>query len=136
MQTTAGGATTPIISLYATATVSPRVVEIGVTNTTTTAVALLVARITTGNNKGTNLTEAEYNQDWQPPLGTAFGTHSGVETVADLGYRAQLGAASGSGMIWTFGDGGLVIPPGTTNAIGVVTVGTGQVCQAYIVWDE
>jgi hypothetical protein len=44
--------------------------------------------------------------------------------------------------IWTFGDDGLAVTAAdaveaVTNGIGVlVENGTGQVCQAYIVWDE
>jgi len=53
-----------------------------------------------------------------------------------------LGAAVGSGVIWTFGDDGLAITAAdavesTANGIGpVVATGTGQICQCYMVWDE
>ena len=60
----------------------------------------------------------------------------------DLGYRAVLGAAVGSGVIWTFGDDGILIGEpdaveAVTNGIGVILeTGTGQICQVYMSWDE
>lgn len=48
-----------------------------------------------------------------------------------------LPAAIGGAMIWTFGDTGLIIPAGTANGIGVICpVGTGQILDYYIDWDE
>jgi len=135
--TTAGGNTTPIISLYGIANRHGVVREIGVTNTTAVAVALYVVRLTTRTNPGANLLELPHSGAVITASCLATGTHSGVETVLDAGYRAVLGAAIGSGVIWTFGDEGLSTLIGTTAGIGVcVENGTGQACQAYIVWDE
>jgi len=54
-----------------------------------------------------------------------------------MGYRASLGAAVGAGVIWTFGDQGIRIEPGTANGFGIVVEnGSGQACQIYFVWDE
>jgi hypothetical protein len=51
-----------------------------------------------------------------------------------------LGAAIGSGVIWTFGGGvtgGLVIPNTTGDGIGlIVATGTGQICDVSFTWDE
>lgn len=137
-RTDAGSTTLPLISLYAGATGSPKIREIGVFNTTATAVELYLVRLTTAGTQGANLVESKQNADDPAATATAVGTHTVAPTLGDdLGYRAVLGAAIGSGMVWTFGDQGLVIPPGTTNGIGVlVENGNGQVLQAYIVWDE
>jgi hypothetical protein len=83
-------------------------------------------------------TEAKYDPDSNTAQCTAFTTHSGNPTLGDdLGYRASLADAIGAGVIWTFGDTGIRVPVGTANGVGVIVEnGTGQACQAYIVWDE
>lgn len=115
------------------------VVEFGVFNTTTTAVAIKLVRLTTAGTPGSALTEAkhDYNESPAPNL-AAFDVYTSTgPTLIDLGYRAPLGAAIGSGIVWTFGDKGLHIPAGTANGIGVVlATGTGQIVDWYAVWDE
>ena len=142
--TGAGSTTLPIISLYSAAASTGAIREIGLFNTTTTAVALKLMRITQTGTQGTELTQTAHNPKSPPALCQAFTTHSstGPTLGEDLGYSAVLGAAIGSAVIWTFGESGLLIglPDAVelvTNAIGVVVEnGTGQACQAYIVWDE
>lgn len=137
--TTAGSTTLPIISLYAAAGSGAKIREIGVFNTTSTAVALKLTRMTTAGTQGAGLTEAKQWPNGPAAAATAFNTHSssGPTLGDDLGYRTVLGAAVGAGMVWTFGDTGLEITAGTANGIGIIPEnGTGQACQAYIVWDE
>lgn len=137
LRTSAGSTTLPIISLYSPAGSGGAIREIGVWNTTATAVSLSIRRLTTAGTAPAE-TEIEYDVDGPPPLMTLVGTHSVGPTISAGGLRAfMLGAAIGSGVILTFGDRGLVIPPGTTEGIGVVVAtGTGQVCDAYIDWEE
>lgn len=142
-RTGAGSTTLPIISIYSGAAATGTVREIGVFNTTATAVELFLTRLTTTGTQGANLTEARHNPKKQTASCTVVGTHTVAPTLGDdLGYRVALGAAIGSGVIWTFGDDGLLVTEAdaveaNTNGIGVlVENGTGQVCQAYIVWDE
>jgi hypothetical protein len=125
-------------SLYAAAAAGARLRECGVYNTTTTAVAIKLVRLTTAGTQGAALTEAAHDQNFVAPQCTAFDTHTVAPTLGDdLGYRAPLGAAIGAGIIWTFGDSGLVIPEGTGNGIGIiVATGTGQILDWYMVWDE
>lgn len=133
----AGSATLPIGSLYAPTGSGGRVREIHVCNTTATAVAVAVCRLTTTGTQGSALTEASHDPAGPPPLMTGFQTHSGAPTLADLGYRAVLGAAVGSAYIWTFGADGLVIPAGTSQGIGIyIATGTGQILDFTFVWDE
>lgn len=138
VKTSAGSTTLPIISLYSAAAVAPKVREIGVFNTTSTAVDVKLTTMTTQGTPGSGLTEAKYDPDSNGAQCTAFTTHSVAPTLgSDLGYRASLGAAVGAGVIWTFGDSGIRISTGTANGIGVIVEnGTGQACQAYITWDE
>jgi hypothetical protein len=137
--TGAGSTTLPVFSLYSPAGSGGAIREIGVFNTTATAVVLRVARITTTGTQGSGLTEVEYDEDSPPPLMTAFDTHTSTGPTLGAGSfrQAALGAAVGSGVIWTFGGRGLVIPPATTNGIGViVAAGTGQILDFYIDWEE
>jgi hypothetical protein len=134
-----GSTTLPIISLYGSAACLPRIREIGVSNTTAVQVALKLVRLTTTGTQGAGLTEASLTpQDGVAAIAAAFATHSVAPTLGnDLGYRCQLGAAIGSGWVWTFGDLGLSIAVAANAGIGVIVEnGTGQACQAYIVWDE
>lgn len=140
VRTGAGSTTLPIISLYNVATASGILREIGVFNTTTTAVALMLARFSTTGTQGAALVESRHRRNSPPALCTAFTTHTVAPTIleTDLGYRTVLGAAIGAGVIWTFGSEGLEVGDlGTGNGLGIiVATGTGQVCDAYIVWDE
>jgi len=138
VRTTAGSTTLPIISLYAAAGVAPKIREIGIFNATNTQVELKLVRLTTQGTPGAGLTESKHDPDSVAASGTAFTTHTVAPTLGDdLAYRGTLGAAIGAAVIFTFGDSGLRVPIGTANGIGVIVeTGTGQVCQAYIVWDE
>lgn len=138
VKTSAGSTTLPLVSLYSAAAVGAKIREIGAFNTTSTAVDIKLVRLTTAGTQGTGLTEAKYDPDSAAASCTAVSTHSIGPTVGDdLGYRASLGAAVGSGVIWTFGDQGLRVPVGTANGVGIIIEnGTGQALQAYITWDE
>ena len=134
--TSAGSATLPILSLYSAAANGGKLLEVGVFNTTATAVALNLQRVTTAGTQGAAVTEATHDPA-VPPLMTVFTTHTGAPTLGDdLGYRGVLGAAVGAGIIWTMPKG-IIIPVGTANGIAlIVENGTGQVCQAWMVWEE
>ena len=141
--TTAGTSVRPMMSLYSPAASTGVLREVGCFNTTAIAVAIRLVRLSDTGTQGAGLVEAPYNVKKPPALCTAFTTHTADATVAfDLGYRAVLGAAVGSGVIWTFGDDGLMIGVADAveavgNGIGLILEnGTGQACQAYFVWDE
>lgn len=143
VRATAGTAARPMMSLYSPAASIGTLREVGCFNTTATALEVFLTRLTTTGTQGAGLTEARYNPKKPPALCTAFTTHTADATFGDdLGYRAVLGAAVGSGVIWTFGDDGIQIgePDAAelvTNGIGIVLeTGTGQICQIYFVWDE
>jgi hypothetical protein len=135
---TAGSTTLPSGSLYAVATASFKMRECGIYNTTATACAYALKILTTAGTQGATLTEAKQDDNSVASACQAFNSHTaGTPIGSDLGYRAQLGAAVGSAMVWTFGDVGLRVPLTTANGIGIaVENGTGQVLQCYFVWDE
>jgi hypothetical protein len=137
--TGAGSTTLPVGSIYGTANREGRLVEVGIFNTTATAVAIKLVRLTTAGTQGSGLVEARYGDVNSVAAGlTLFDTHSGAPTLGDdLGYRAPLGAAIGAGVIWTFGANGILVPAGTANGVGIiVATGTGQILDWYMVWDE
>lgn len=143
VRTTAGTSLRPMMSLYSPAASTGVLREVGCFNTTATALEIFLTRLTTTGTQGAGLTESLYNPKGPPALCTAFTTHTADATLGDdLGYRAVLGAAVGSGVIWTFGEGGIQIglPDAVelvTNGIGIILeTGTGQICQTYFVWDE
>jgi hypothetical protein len=136
--TTAGSTTLPIISLYGGTTVRPRLRELHLFNTTAVAVFLKLVRVTTTGTQGTALTEMPLITEDPAAIATAFNTHSVAPTITsgDL-WRGSLGAAIGSGVILTFPEQGVVIPPTANNGLAVVvSTGTGQAVDATIIWDE
>lgn len=134
----AGSTTLPIASLYAVATTSVRVYEVGVFNTTTTAVAIALRRATTAGTQGAGQSEVFVDDPAAVPLATAVDVHTVAPTLTTGNIRvATLGAAAGSGVIWTFSERGLWIAAGTGNGLCVVPLtGTGQVCDVYFEWSE
>jgi hypothetical protein len=138
VKTGAGSTTLPLISLYSAAAVGAKLREIGISNTTATAVDLKLVRLTTAGTQGAGLVEGKHDPDSANASCTAFTTHSGAPTLGDdMGYRVSLNGSIGAGVIWSFGDQGIRIPVGTANGIGVIVEnGTGQACQIDLVWDE
>lgn len=134
----AGSATLPIGSIYSAAAVNPRLREIGVFNTTSTALVVALCRLSTAGTRGSTLTPQTVDATAATPSVTAYNTHTVAPTLVDMGYRASLGAAVGAGVIWTFGgDVGVTCAVGTGNGLGIyVPTGTGQVCDFYFLWDE
>jgi hypothetical protein len=125
------------MSIYAPAGSSFRLVEVSVSNTTTTAFPVALARFTTATNVGAAQTEGEYDEDGPPPLATIFAAHTGAGGVGGNLRYYSIGAAVGAGVIWTFGNGGIVVPSGTGNGIGVICpTGAGQICDIDFTWDE
>ncbi len=136
--TLAASATIPLGSLYAVAANGGILRELGVFNTTAVAVAVALQRLTTTGTQGAGLDELQNSEDGPSPAMQAFQAHTvGPTITAGFFRRAVLGAAIGSGVIWTFGGAGLVIAPATTNGIGITTPdGTGQICDWYAEWEE
>lgn len=135
----AGSTTLPIASLYAASGIRPRLREVGIFNTTATAVAVALRRATSAGGTHTARDELYGDDDSATALATLFDTDTGTAPTLTTGNVrvASLGAAIGSGVIWTFGGNGLVIPSGTANGITIVPLtGTGQICDVYFDWEE
>ncbi len=122
-------------SLYATTGVKPRIVEIEVFNTTSTACAVGVARASATGTQGAGLTEVCEDDDTHTIVATGFNTHTADATVGGTIRQASLGAAVGSGVIWTFPN--LVLDNATTAGIVIICpTGTGQHLDFSITWEE
>lgn len=123
--------------MYSTAALKPRIVEVGVFNTTTTACAVALCRATATGTQGAGLTEVCETDDSVVITATAFNTHTADATVGGAVRQASLGAAIGAGVIWTFPDTGFVLDNATTSGLVITCpTGTGQHLDFYIVWYE
>ena len=133
--TVAGTTVRAVASLFSTAAVTGRVVEVGVFNTTATAVAVAFVRFTNATGVGAGLTESKHRPESAAATCTGFAGHTADGAISDTISQAVLGAAVGSGVIWTF-DGVWTLL-GTANGLGVVCpTGTGQILDYTIVWEE
>ncbi len=140
VKTGAGSTILPLISLFSSAANDIHLFEVGVFNTTTTAFDIRLARISSGpGTVGAALVKNCLDNPGMLPQGLGFTTHTaGTVTITDGGYHASIGAAIGAGIVWTFPTGFEVnAVAGTANGVCVVVDnGTGQVAQAYFVWEE
>lgn len=135
--TVAGTSARAIASLFAIASRTMKLREVGVFNTTSTALAVALVRFTNATGVGTGLTEVAYDEAGHAPNGTGFAGHTADGAVGSAIRQASLPAAVGGGVIWTFGDTGLIVAAGTANGIGIICpTGTGQILDYYFDWDE
>jgi len=135
--TIAGTTVRALASLFATTGVRPRIREIGVFNTTNTALAIAVVRFTNATGVGAGLTEVAESDTAQSAIATGFAGHTADGAVGSPIRQASLGAAIGAGVIWTWSDVGLVLPNTTADGVGIIIpTGTGQICDYSITWDE
>ena len=136
--TVVGTSLRAIASVYSTATKGFRLREVGVFNTTANAVAVSLVRFTNATNVGAGITEVQWDAEHDPvPVCTAFAGHTGDGAVGSALRQASLGAAIGSGVIWTFGEMGICVNIGTANGIGIICpTGTGQILDFYYDWEE
>ena len=136
--TVAGTTLRAVASVFSTATQGFRLRECGVFNTTTTAAAVSLVFFTNATGVGAGLTEVQWDRgiDAAPTM-TGFAAHTADGAVTSPVRQAVLGGVVGSGVIWTFGDYGLVVPIGTANGIGIICpTGAGQILDYYYDWEE
>lgn len=136
--TIVGTSALPNVSLYATAAVRPRIIEVQLWNTSALAVELALMRLTTTGTQGAGLSENSEDFPEHAAISTAFAGHTAGPTLGAEICRCRLGAADGSGVIWTWPDiNPLMIAAATTNGVGVlVPTGTGQTLAYTIKWLE
>jgi hypothetical protein len=136
---TAATSTLPAITLAAASGSGCRLREVGIFNTTATAFYASLRKFSTAGTRGSAVNSV--NQDPGAPAAACTGADANTSTAPTLvngTFRiAELPAAIGGGVIWTFGDSGLILPAGTGNMFGILCPsGTGQVFTYYFDWDE
>lgn len=137
--TIAGTATLPLVSIYATATVNPRLREVHIINTTSTGgFTVALCRLSTTGTRGTTITPVGFDASSVAASVTAYNGHTVAPTLSDMAFRRRMGAAIGDEVIWTFNnDIGINVTSGTGNGIGLyVPQGTGQILEFVLAWDE
>jgi hypothetical protein len=124
-------------NLYASADGGFRLREVGVFNTTTTGVAVGLGVATALGPVAGAGTEHCEDDPGHTVLAIMNTSHSADATIAATVRQASLGAAIGSGVIWTFGENGLYRAEGTGNGVVITCpTGTAQFLDFYFVWDE
>lgn len=109
--------------------------EVGVFNTTATGVAVALLLATTLGTQAEALTEVCVEDASYTPVGLAAASQTGNAAGTSI-RQASLGAAIGSGVIWTF-EKGLYRPAGTGNGIVLICpTGTAQHLDFYFAWEE
>ena len=139
LTTSAGSTTLPICALVGGTGGRIRITEIGVFNTTATAVNLVLCRLSTAGTPGTAATSRLTDQaDAATLVGTLRNTYTGTApTTTELGIGFPLPAAVGAGLIMTFPDDTLTIAATANSGIGLlVESGTGQACRVWFRWAE
>lgn len=135
--TVAGTAARAMMGLFAPASTNGKLRQASAFNSTSTALAVALARFTNATGVGAGQTEGEYDEDAPPPLCTIFAGHTADGGVGQSLETGSLGAAVGSGLFFTYGESGILIQPGTANGLGLLChSGSGQVCDVTYHWDE
>jgi|SRR5215216_3484671 len=130
-----GTALRPIAAVLSTATVTPLLREIQLWNTASAACIYRLVQFT-GGTAGGGLIERKHRRNAPDSLVAAFGLWTADATIGeDTGYRIVVGAGAGNAGILTFGSEGLEGDLGATAGLGLVPVGTGQICEFEITWD-
>lgn len=132
-----GSTTLPAMGLIGGTANRIELLEICITNSTSTACIWKLARITTAGTPGASLTSYQHDvADSATPTGVVKQAWSSTApTTAELGYRFRIPAAVGAGVIRTFQ--GLTIPATASNGIClVIDAGTGQLCDVDWTWTE
>jgi hypothetical protein len=132
----AGAGTTlrPVFGLLSIAASSPVLKEISIFNTTAVACQYRLVQLT-GGTPGATVTARRLRRNGVPNLILAKQLWTADATIGeDLGYTFQLGATVGSGVIMPIAD--LEGDVGATAALGLVPIGTGQICTVGMRWAE
>lgn len=128
----------PATALVGATTVRPRIAEVHVSNTTALEVNIALVRLTTAGTPGASVTIVRESDTSQTSLAAVNNTYTvGPTITAGLLRNFTIGAAKGSGIMWTFGPLGLVVPDVAAAGVGIIfPTGTGQVLDVTWVWDE
>lgn len=142
----AGSATLPVASIWSgSATQGLIIKSIELKNTTTTAARGTINRLSGGRGTvGAAITEAEFVDADTNNVSEAFNTSTVTPTTIGAAVESwAVGASIGATDLVDFSfldpspeaeinERGLYVPPGTTNGVGIIVIGTGQVLDVTI----
>jgi hypothetical protein len=125
-------------SVYATTGVHPSIREVGIYNASQTQFVVGLARATALGTRGAALVPLPIEDPARVAVCTGANVHTADATVVAVpGRQAMIGAAYGSGVVWTFGVNGFGLDALTTSGIVIICpTGAGQLFDFYIEWDE
>jgi hypothetical protein len=129
-----GSATLPSTSIYSLGTGDVWLVEVGITNTAAVAFELSLARLTAAGTQGAAAGAWTYEEGATNLTAkvSAVQAHSAGTPLGAEVRRTSIGASIGSGVIFTFGGRGLLLPSGTANGLGLIAVvGAAQLMDVY-----
>jgi hypothetical protein len=113
------------------------VLEVGVFNSTTTACTAGLQRHSAGGTAGAAVTEQAEDPSLTPNVVMSGVNSTDSTAVGDEYVQAQIGAAIGAGVIWTFGGKGITVPGTASHGITLTApTGTGQFRTFYFVVEE
>jgi hypothetical protein len=134
-RTTGVGSTTlPSTSIYSLGTGDVWLVEVGITNVAAVAFEISLARLTSAGTQGAAAGAWTYEEGATSLTAkvAAVQAHSAGTPLGAEVRRASIGASIGSGVIFTFGGRGLLLPSGTANGLGLIAVvGAAQLADVY-----
>jgi len=126
-------------SVYSLGTGDVWLVEVGVSNTTVNTFQLSLARLTAAGTQGAAAgawTDEEGATNLTAKVAAVQAHTAGTPLGAEV-RRASVGASIGSGVIFTFGGRGLLLPSGTANGLGLIAISTaGQLSDCYWSFDQ
>jgi hypothetical protein len=109
-------------------------VEVGITNVAAVAFEISLARLTAAGTQGAAAGAWTYEEGATSLTAkvAAVQAHSAGTPLGAEVRRASIGASIGSGVIFTFGGRGLLLPSGTANGLGLIAVvGAAQLADVY-----
>jgi hypothetical protein len=144
--TNAPTATLPAFSIISATTRAGAIRELELWNTTTNAAFVGMRKFSTAGTAGSTIDGGSYGtiEDGTtitPALTVKDSYTSTAPTlVAGAIKRGAVGAAIGSGIMWTFGDIGIIVPrtssAGAAHCGVICPSGTGQILEFAYGWDE
>jgi hypothetical protein len=129
-----GSATLPMTSVYSLGTGDVWLVEVGVTNTAAVVFELSLARLTQAGTQGAAAGAWTYEEGATNLTAkvAAVQAHSAGTPLGAEVRRTTIPGSIGSGVIFTFGGRGLLLPSGTANGLGLIAISTaGQLMDCY-----
>ncbi|MCH7783727.1 hypothetical protein IID62_11745, partial [candidate division KSB1 bacterium] len=122
--TAAGTSLRPMMSIYSAAASTGTLREVGCFNTTATAVAVFLTRLTDTGTQGAGQTEARHNMKGPPALGPVFTTHTANVTLGEeLGSAVPLHSFGLKDALEQLGEKGYQVQAGEDLEIGGVPTG-------------